>query len=248
MIVLIGSTKGGAGKTTLATNIAVALSMVRREQGRDVLLIDGDKQESTHEFCQDRAETRNGDLGFTFMQLHGQLIRDQMTSLNEKYADIIIDCGGTDNPSLRAAMLVAERMVIPVMPREIDIKSLRHTISLISEVRLYNPALRPSIVINAGDPTGQDNEATKEEIKARYLTAPDGSSDWVDPGVDILDGVIVRRKALSDAWAFGLSVLEYRPRNSDAIAELIKLMAEIYGTDIQDIYDGDTTQRARVYA
>ena len=40
MILIVGSTKGGVGKTTLAFNFAVALSKV----GRDVLLVDADTQ------------------------------------------------------------------------------------------------------------------------------------------------------------------------------------------------------------
>ena len=40
MIITIGNTKGGVGKTTLALNIAIAQTL----NGRDVWLIDGDRQ------------------------------------------------------------------------------------------------------------------------------------------------------------------------------------------------------------
>ncbi|RZT91079.1 CobQ/CobB/MinD/ParA family nucleotide binding protein, partial [Advenella incenata] len=40
MIVAIANTKGGVGKTTLAVQIAIA----RARAGRDVWLIDGDRQ------------------------------------------------------------------------------------------------------------------------------------------------------------------------------------------------------------
>ena len=40
MIITIGNTKGGVGKTTLAVNLAIARAM----SGRDVWLIDGDRQ------------------------------------------------------------------------------------------------------------------------------------------------------------------------------------------------------------
>ena len=42
MIVTIGNTKGGSGKTTLALNLAIARALA----GRDVWLIDGDRQAS----------------------------------------------------------------------------------------------------------------------------------------------------------------------------------------------------------
>ncbi len=40
MIVTVGNTKGGVGKTTLAINLVIARALA----GRDVWLIDGDRQ------------------------------------------------------------------------------------------------------------------------------------------------------------------------------------------------------------
>ena len=52
MIVLVGNTKGGSGKTTLA----VSLAIVRALQGRRVWLVDGDAQRSAATAAQLRAE------------------------------------------------------------------------------------------------------------------------------------------------------------------------------------------------
>lgn len=40
MIVTVGNTKGGVGKTTIAVNLAISRTLA----GRDVWLIDGDRQ------------------------------------------------------------------------------------------------------------------------------------------------------------------------------------------------------------
>lgn len=42
MILTVGNTKGGSGKTTLAVQLAISLARA----GRDVLLVDGDTQGS----------------------------------------------------------------------------------------------------------------------------------------------------------------------------------------------------------
>jgi cellulose biosynthesis protein BcsQ len=58
MILAVGNTKGGVGKTTLAVNLAVALALA----GRDLLLVDGDEQGTALTFTELRAERRRGGL------------------------------------------------------------------------------------------------------------------------------------------------------------------------------------------
>ena len=52
MIVTVGNTKGGVGKTTLAVQLALA----RASAGRDVLMVDGDRQGSAQMAVAIRAE------------------------------------------------------------------------------------------------------------------------------------------------------------------------------------------------
>ena len=52
MIIVIGGIKGGSGKTTVATNLAV----IRSGEGKDVLLIDADDQETSSDFTTLRNE------------------------------------------------------------------------------------------------------------------------------------------------------------------------------------------------
>jgi hypothetical protein len=116
MILAVGNIKGGVGKTMLAVNIAVALA----HQGRDVLLIDGDEQASAATFARIRAELPVK-AGFTTIQLQGAAIRQQMRQLAAKYDRIIIDVGGRDTGSLRAALTVADAILIPFQPRSVDL-------------------------------------------------------------------------------------------------------------------------------
>jgi chromosome partitioning protein len=60
MIITIGGIKGGTGKTTIATTLAVMLS----KKGRDVLLVDADDQGTATDFTNYREQTL-GASGYT---------------------------------------------------------------------------------------------------------------------------------------------------------------------------------------
>lgn len=192
MIVAVGNVKGGVGKTTLAVNLAIALS----HSGRDVLLIDGDEQATAIAFTELRSEQKNGKPGYTVVSLHGATIRTQVRQLAPKYADIVIDVGGRDTGSLRAALTVADVVLVPVQPRSFDLWGVDQTAELIKEAREINEDLRAISVINAADAQGKDNEAAAQALREIE-------------GIELAPGFIVRRKAFPNAAAAGLSVLEY---------------------------------------
>ena len=98
MIFTVGGIKGGTGKTTISTNLAIWLS----RQGADVLLVDADEQESASDFTAWRDETHQGQLGYTLVQLTGGAVRRQIEQLRPKYDHIVIDTGGRDTASQRA--------------------------------------------------------------------------------------------------------------------------------------------------
>ena len=192
MILAVGNVKGGVGKTTIAVNLAIALS----HSGRDVLLIDGDEQATAVAFTELRSEQKNGKPGYTVVSLHGAAIRTQVRQLAPKYADIVIDVGGRDTGSLRAALTVADVVLVPVQPRSFDLWGVDQTAELIKEAREINEDLRAVSVINAADPIGKDNEAAAQALREIN-------------GIELAPGFIVRRKAFPNAAASGLSVLEY---------------------------------------
>jgi len=137
----VGNTKGGVGKTTIAVNAAI----VRAAAGRDVLLIDGDEQQTAITFTELRS-TQLGQPGYTAVSLYGGAIRTQVRLLAGKYDDIVIDVGGRDTGSLRAAMTVSHTFLIPVLPRSFDIWAVDQVAELVKETReVPNPELRACI-------------------------------------------------------------------------------------------------------
>jgi len=203
MILAVGNVKGGVGKTTLAVNCAIALSRMKR----DVLLIDGDEQGTALAFT-DLRTNEKGQPGYTAVALHGANIRTQVRQLAPKYSDIVIDVGGRDTGSLRAALTVAEVVLIPVKPRSFDLWGVDQTADLVKEAREINDRLRAITVLNEADPQGKDNQAAIDALKEVE-------------GIELAPVQIIRRKAFPNAAAAGLSVLEYNdPKASDEFRQL----------------------------
>ena len=205
MVLAIGNVKGGVGKTTLAVNLTIALS----RQKRDVLLIDGDEQATAMAFTDLRSAQKDGKPGYTAVALHGKAIRDQTRQLVPKYTDIVIDVGGRDTGSLRAALTVAETVVVPVQPRSFDVWGVDQTADLVRDARQINQHLRALVVLNNADSQGKDNEAAAEALRSVE-------------GIELAPYKIVRRKAFPNAAASGLSVLEYDdPKASSELNALL---------------------------
>src|SRR3954465_3397821 len=193
MVLTVGYVKGGVGKTTLAVNLAIAYSRM----GRDVLLVDGDEQETAMAFTDLRSAEKDGACGYTAVALHGAALRTQMRSLARKYTDVVIDVGGRDTGSLRAALTVSDLVLIPVQPRSFDLWAIDAMMSLLQEAREVNEELRAVSVLNAADAQGKDNESASSLLRKRT------------PAIEHVSQMIVRRKAFPNAAAAGLSVLEH---------------------------------------
>lgn len=225
MILTVGNIKGGVGKSTLACNIAVALSLANGEGG--VLLIDGDKQGSAADFAQSRADLL-GDAGFTCVRAQGKEVVNQVVTMRDKFAHIVIDAGGQDNPSLRAGLAVSDKVLVPVSPRSFETWALESMDTLVEEASISNAGLEALAVLNLAFPRGSDNDQTQEILKEDY------------PRLKLIEPNIVQRKIFSDGVGQGLSVFEAKPRNPDAISELIGVLTGLgYSmNDIKVIYNG----------
>ena len=201
MIILSGGIKGGAGKSTIATN----LTIMRALAGRDVLLIDADTQASSTNFTKLRHQEL-GDAGYTCTKLDGRAVLTDGKRLAEKYDDLVIDAGGRDTTSQRAALLLADKIVIPFVPRSFDVWTLKEVAQMIEEARIMNPELVAYSFINKADSTGSENEDAAEYIQETE-------------SIKFIDTPLGYRKVFGKAVAQGLAVVEYTPKDTKAVSE-----------------------------
>jgi chromosome partitioning protein len=216
MIIVVGGIKGGSGKTTVATNLAV----MRSAEGKDVLLIDADDQETSSDFTMLRNERQEEGAGYTSIKLTGQAVRTETQRLKNKYDDIIIDTGGRDTTSQRAALTVADLLLVPFVPRSFDVWTIEKVSNLVGEMRAANEELQAFTFLNRADSRGQDNQEAAELLReAEELT--------------FIDSPLVERKAFGNAAAAGLAVTELKPQDPKAIDEVMMLFRYVF--DINSI-------------
>jgi chromosome partitioning protein len=210
-IITVGSTKGGVGKTTLALNIAIARAMA----GRDVWLVDADRQATASTALAIRGEADRLPAIATAHYADGGQLRTQVLHQRSKFEDIIIDAGGRDSTALRAALVLSDLVVVPFQPRSIDVWAVADIAALIEEARAMRDGLQAYAVLNMADTAGTDNEDAAAAV-----------ADY--PALQYLDTPIRRRKSIANAAGNGMSVLELTPRDDKAIAELNALLQSLF--------------------
>lgn len=214
MIVLIGGEKGGTGKTTIATNLAVLRA---GKQGRDVLLVDTDTQRSAASWLQIREEEELTPK-ISCVQLTGKgSVLSEVRKLAPRYDDVIIDAGGRDSFELRESMILARVMLIPTQPSQFDIHSLATMDRMVSEARTVNPDLAAYVLINRAPvhPGMSDTDDAREFVADMQ-------------NLQLTRAVIRDRASFRRAAALGKAVHEMERQDEKAVLEIRHLFKEAF--------------------
>lgn len=213
MILLIGGEKGGTGKSTIATNIAVNLA----HQQQEVVIIDCDPQGTATKWLA-RRNKLFPDLPKVFSIQKTGDIYDTSIDMSNRYKYVIIDAGGRDSEELRTAMVACNKMYIPLKASQPDIETSNHIIQLIKLAKALNPKLLAFTMISMA-PT---NHVLKEDQEAILLLSK--------LNIAKVSNIIIReRKVYRDAIADGKGVMEYE--NIKAKNEIMQLFKEIFRND-----------------
>ena len=215
-IILIGNTKGGIGKSTNAVQVAVG----RAIQGKDVLLVNADRQSTSS-----KAIARRDEAGLTpsvtlVAYPDGEQLRTQVLRQAGKYDDIIIDAGGRDSSALRHAMMIADVMLVPIAPGNFELDALEdELVPLINEIQASrgdNPLpIYAYLNMAEANKFSSDNLDTRRSIESF-------------PELQLLDLNIVKRKAIATASTTGLSVREMKTKDFKAVKEIDALLAALF--------------------
>ena len=198
-IICVANRKGGVGKTTLATNLAVALN----NKGKSIL-IDADEQQSASKWAKQRNDME-------CIGVHSDILT-KLEEIDSKYDYILIDVAGRDSTIFRESLLVANTLIVPIQPSLLDLDVLEYMQDKIMTARKINSDLDAYILINRASP--RSNELPD---------AIDFINDFDQ--FKLLKTVLFERKQFRDAIVESKSVTEMNA--SKAKDELNSLIIEL---------------------
>jgi len=105
MIIVLGSQKGGVGKSTLAVSIAAYLMSL----GNRVIIVDADDQKSVLTWYNNRPE----DLPHIPVTGATGNIKAMLKEHEKSYDFVIADCAGRDSAEMRSGLMAADVFISP---------------------------------------------------------------------------------------------------------------------------------------
>ncbi len=212
MIVVIAHIKGGTGKTTTAVQLALQRQIDYPD--RRIWLVDADEQQSALDTATIRSQLSIEPPLACSSFPSGEALAAQMGAQAKNWDDIIIDCGGRDSDALRIALMVCDKLVVPVLPRAYDVWSLSRLEAVIENAQNLGAKFETLAFLNRMDKTAESREA------AAIL---DGMKHF-----RLLNTSLSDRVAYAKAVGNGRSVFEMKPRDKKACEELENLSSEIF--------------------
>mgnify|MGYP002631710371 CR=1 FL=1 len=203
VVITVAQEKGGAGKTTLAANLAAAMAADVR-----VAILDIDPQRSLARWHALRS-ARSGAVAVTLSELSGWRLPAEIDRLRRQHDVLIVDSPPQVDTDARIAVRAADLVLVPVQPSPPDLWAAEGTLKL---ARDEKRTIR--LVLNRAPASGTLRAAVEAEIAAR--------------GHGLLAATLGNRVGFAGAFARGLGITETAPR-STAARELLTLLAEIRG-------------------
>lgn len=204
-VIAILNQKGGAGKTTLAVNLARALQL----RGRRVLVADADPQASALAW---REASGREDFP-TVVGVDRDSFDTDVEAVGAAFDVVLIDGAPRMDRRSQAAIRAADLVLVPVRPSALDVWATAGLLRWIGDRQ----------ALTGGEPSAAF-VVMQADVGTRLASEAAGA--LAELGLPVLTSGTARRIAYAEAAGLGLSVLDYEP-GGKAAAEIDALANEI---------------------
>ncbi len=200
----IAQQKGGAGKTTLAAQLGVALSA----QGKRVAMLDIDPQASLSAWF-DLRRRRLGDdaTGLIVQGLSGWRLGTELRRFREEFDVVLVDSPPHAESDAKAAVRHADLALLPCQPSRLDVWATFRSLEFTAGEKS-----RALMVLNRVPSRGRAAAAVRAEIEAN--------------GWPLANSTLGNRQAFAASIGEGRGVVETAPK-SPAAQEIVALADEV---------------------
>ncbi len=214
MITVIGSLKGGSGKSTTSFNLAIWLL----SQKFTTAIFDLDPQATLTDASDFRSEDGYEPTleTITSDQIDDADIYSALLKAGKHYDEVLVDIGNSDMDAVLDAYRAADRIIIPVLPSQSDIWSLQRFIKYIKSLKKTKRSLELVTFVNRAD-THYAVVETAETVEVLKSISD----------ITCIDQTLGQRTDFRRAFSEGLAVYELEPR-SKAAAEFLFLARALY--------------------
>ena len=203
-VIVIAHQKGGVGKSTIASNLAVELS-----KKYTTSVVDLDLQKSLSYFNSLRKKSNLAE----FKIVNIATLEELKSLINKNQELLLIDVGGFDSDMNRVAILGADLIITPVSDSGIELIGLLSFRNVLREIREHRKDLVAKILLNKIHPSAS--------------TSLDEIHNFINDNVEFnkLDSILRDRVEYKRAFDTGKSVVEHG--NNKAAIEINNLIKEI---------------------
>lgn len=210
-VIAVANQKGGAGKSTIATNLAVMFA----NDDHKVLLIDADTQQNTSlRWHADRAQYGENVKLIDVCGLTARNLMPSTQSFRKQYDIIVIDGGARITAEAHAAVGAANFLIVPVKAVKADVDSTATFLEVVAQSMEIRDDLVAGILINEINERTSLAKSMIEELKA------------FKESFGIFEQKIGSYQAFRDAISSGLGVIELGERSSEKAANQMRAFYE----------------------
>ncbi|MFZ2868739.1 ParA family partition ATPase [Zavarzinia sp.] len=180
-VVTVAQQKGGAGKTTVAAHLAVALA----EAGHRVVVVDTDPQQSLAAWVRVRAAFGVGNVIIPVKAAPGWKAGTEIDRAKREGDIVVVDSPPHTESTAKTAIRAADLMLVPMQLSPMDMWATKPTLDLAGSSKV--PFM---LVLNRVSPRGNLNEQVLREIaKAGYPVALSRLGNRTAYAASLLDGL-----------------------------------------------------------